>query len=221
MKKLKQFFASVASWLFPDHLLDEAVFFTHTSPDTLLVISKLAHTVLLPDTLAVFSYQDPKIKSMVWSLKYRNNKRAGFLLGQALALHVAEEFSERQQFGTFQTPLIIPIPLHPRRERERGYNQSLIVARAFAKKLSFPKEYVQPHTLVRTKYTESLAHGTSRKQRYEHMQSAFTIPSPDLIKNKDVILIDDVITSGATMSEAKRVLIEAGARQVLLLAIAH
>lgn len=219
---LKNIFVAIVGWVFPTRSNLEALL--HMSPDTLLAHSKPAHQTA-QDTIVLFSYHDRRIRDLIWSLKYYHNKPVAKLLGEALACATIEDLAEKQEFGTFLSPLIIPIPLHPKREVERGYNQSLLIAQAFAQQSGFSTETVRSDVLFRTKYTEPLAHSASRNERYQSMKDVFAVSKDQQkqmdLKSRDVILIDDVITSGATMSAAKRVLIKAGAREILMLAIAH
>lgn len=215
---MKKIFRAFVSFIFPVRSNIKSLM--RLTPDELLLNVRSAP--ILPDNIiAAFSYRDKGIRSLIWSLKYHHNKDAAALLGKTLALHVQEELSEKREFGTYISPCIIPIPLHHKKEKERGYNQSLLIAQAFAKQLGFPDNTIQTGVLVRTKYTQALARSASRHARYESIQNAFACSDSSRIKNKDIILIDDVITSGATMNEAKSVLLQAGAREVLALAIAH
>lgn len=218
----KKLLTTLVGWIFPVHSNLDALL--HMSPEALLTYARLSR-LTLPDAIAVFSYKDKGIRKLIWSLKYYHNKPVAKLLGEALAHAVIEDLAEKQEFGTFLSPLIIPIPLHPKREAERGYNQSLLIAQAFARQSGFATDTVRSDILFRTKYTEPLAHSASRSERYQSMKDVFTVLKDEQkqreLKNRDVILIDDVITSGATMTEAKRILIEAGAREVLILTIAH
>ena len=110
--------------------------------------------------------------------------------------------------------VLVPIPLHPSRVRERGFNQALLLATHIGRKAGFP---MLKTALMRTKATAS--QGTqSAKARARNVAGAFRVPDPALIKGKNLILIDDVITSGATARSAAQVLTKAGATSVLVLA---
>ncbi len=222
IEAVKKIPAIIVRWVFPVASPVDALM--RKSPEAVLMHAQPAR-LILPDAIAVFSYKDKGIRKLIWSLKYYHNKAAAKLLGEALACATVEDLAEKQEFGTFLSPLIIPIPLHPKRETERGYNQSLLLARAFAQRSGFPWETVRSDILFRTKNTEALARSMSRSVRYQSMKNVFAISKSEQIQKelagRDIILIDDVITSGATMTEAKRVLIEAGAREILMLAVAH
>lgn len=114
------------------------------------------------------------------------------------------------------SPIVVPIPLHPKKERERGFNQSALIAEEFARKKEFP--YAE--LLIKTRYDDPQAKTKTHKERFSRMQGAFAVPDPTSIQNKNIILIDDVSTSGATLSEAAQALKAAGAKQILCLVFA-
>ena len=112
--------------------------------------------------------------------------------------------------------LIVPVPLHAARLRERGYNQSQLLAQLIAWQYCIP---LSINNLIRIRNTESQS-VLSQKERWTNIQQAFKIKQPDEFKNKKILLIDDLLTTGATASEAARTLKEAGAQQVDVLTIA-
>jgi ComF family protein len=106
--------------------------------------------------------------------------------------------------------------LHPIRERKRGFNQSVYIAEELQNELNIP---IDPHVLIRVRRTKAQT-GLNREQRKNNMRGAFRInPRADLEK-KRIILVDDVTTSGATASEAARILKEGGAREIQLAVLA-
>ena len=111
----------------------------------------------------------------------------------------------------WQTPIdiILPIPLHPDRERKRGYNQSDLLARGFGKHLNIA---VDSKIIYRTRYTSPQVELNAR-DRLTNVSGAFVVQSQKAM-GKDVLLIDDVCTTGATMAAAAEVLLEAGAASV-------
>jgi ComF family protein len=114
--------------------------------------------------------------------------------------------------------LIIPVPLHPVRERERGFNQAVILAREMARLSGLP---LDEHSLVRRSQTHMHRAGTDRKARRKSVAGAFAVKHADLIAGKRVLLIDDVFTTGATASACAAVLKESGAISVFILTIAR
>ena len=116
-----------------------------------------------------------------------------------------------------QTELILPVPLHWRRLRERGFNQALVLAREL---FADHKDRISFDLLVRTRWTEPQINfsGAERRRNVRH---AFAVTDPGKIKGKSVMLVDDVFTTGATANECARVLKKAGAETVLVLTLAR
>jgi ComF family protein len=110
--------------------------------------------------------------------------------------------------------LVAPVPLHPRRLRQRGFNQSVLLAQAF-KEVRLEREL-----LTRVRHTPPQT-GLNPKARRDNVKGAFAVPRPDLVKGKSILLIDDVFTTGATVKECARVLRKAGASQVDILTVAR
>jgi ComF family protein len=114
--------------------------------------------------------------------------------------------------------LIIPVPLHAERERERGFNQALLLTRELARLSKLPLE---EHSVVRRQHTERHRAGMDAKARRESVASAFEVRHPESIAGQHVLLVDDVFTSGATVSACSAVLKEAGASAVFVLTVAR
>lgn len=118
-----------------------------------------------------------------------------------------------------QCDVIVPVPLHWRRLLLRRYNQAALLARRLG-----PGRYL-PHTLIRTRWTVSQGsfdHRThARNKRYGNVAGVFSVRHPHAIQGKRVLLIDDVMTTGATVEECARVLRAAGARSVMVLTLAR
>ena len=113
---------------------------------------------------------------------------------------------------------IVPVPLHPKRERERGFNQAAALGRALARLTGLP---LDEHSLTRIVHAEQHRAGMDARARRESVAGAFTVKRPRLFEGERVLLIDDVFTTGATVSACASVLKEAGASAVLVLTIAR
>ncbi len=169
-------------------------------------------------TLALFDYQKPLVRQAIWELKYRGNKKIAALLAQCLYEELAEELSERKTFGHFEKPLLVPVPLSKKRLRERGFNQCELLADVL-KNLGGNFFEVRFDLLVKTKDTESQT-SKNRARRLENLKGCFSVSRPEEVAGRNVIVLDDVVTTGATFEEARRTLQAAGAR-VMLAAVAH
>lgn len=113
---------------------------------------------------------------------------------------------------------IVPVPLHARREKERRFNQAAILGRALAAHTKLP---LDEFTLVRTAHTERHRAGMDARGRRETVADAYTVARPRLVEGERVLLIDDVFTTGATVSACAKVLREAGAEEVFVLTVAR
>lgn len=113
---------------------------------------------------------------------------------------------------------ILPIPLSRKRMYERGFNQSLVLAEALSEKAGVP---MNTSTLIRKVHTEKNRAGMDKKAREETVKDAFKIRNASSIEGRTLLLVDDVFTSGATVSSAARVLKDAGADKVSVLTIAR
>lgn len=159
---------------------------------------------------AVFSYETI-ILEVIHQFKYGNNISVGARLASLMA-----DFSFPDvEFTDYS--LIMPVPLHIKRLRERGFNQSLILARALAKKWLIPLDFslLKRH---KSTLTQTGLHKTERKQ---NIKGAFEVSDKNKIAGKNVLLIDDVYTTGATINECAKTLIKAGAQNVTVLTLAR
>ncbi len=147
------------------------------------------------------------LRGLVHLLKYEGVTPAARSLGAKLAEAIDEL---RIPEGT--TPLLVPVPLHKGRRQTRGFNQAELIAQAATKCFDRMLE-IAPAVLVRHRETISQV-GLSREERIENMHDAFRVREPERVKGRDVIVVDDVMTTGTTLSECARVLKEAGAERV-------
>lgn len=113
---------------------------------------------------------------------------------------------------------IVPVPLHAERERERGFNQATLLARALASRSNLP---LDEWSVVRTGHTARHRAGMDRRARRETVERAFQVTRPRLVAGERLLLIDDVFTTGATVSACAQALKEAGALEVFVLTVAR
>ena len=123
----------------------------------------------------------------------------------------------QQEGSTLAADLVVPVPLHRARERERGYNQAGLIAKPLARKLSLPYKAV---LLMRTRPRPN-KQALSIKERWESVRGAFATRPGSQVDNKRVLLVDDVMTTGATLDACSSALLESGAKSVVGLTVAR
>lgn len=114
--------------------------------------------------------------------------------------------------------LIMPVPLHAERERERGFNQAAALANAIAQRLSLP---LNETSLVRAKHTARHRAEMDARARRESVEKVFEVAHPRRVRDQSILLVDDVMTTGATLSACARALLAAGATQIFAVTIAR
>lgn len=159
---------------------------------------------------AATSYESEAIRSLIWRLKFERQTAAVKPLSNIILEFLAYLNLSAEDF------IIIPIPLHKKRLRYRGFNQSELIAKELIK--SWPA-VLSLNALIKTKDTNAQSHAKSWAERSENIAGCFSTLDSGAIKGKNVILFDDVWTSGSTMNEAARVLKDAGVETIIALTI--
>ena len=157
----------------------------------------------------------------MWALKYHNQTSVADSFGALLYEHILVELGDELIWGDFSDPLLVPIPLGRERLRLRTYNQSERIAKSLCLLDSSRSFTLCTEALVRVKETESQTRMRDRKSREENMKNAFKVINKDKIKKRNIILLDDIITTGSTMREARDTLLQSGARNVFCVALAN
>lgn len=172
----------------------------------------------------MYDYRDQSVKKSLWLFKYKGKKRLASVFAEILYEKILEEFSEFLVLQNFRDPLLMPIPLSRKRLRERGYNQAELLCRELIKINGLRSGVdikLASNILIKPKDTEHQARIKDRRARLQNMRGTFTVKDAGAVRGKNIILIDDILTTGATLSEARRVLKEAGARKVIAFTVAH
>ena len=157
------------------------------------------------------------LRDLIHLLKYEHVRPAANVLGRMLA-EVIEGLAPHFEGAI---PVVVPVPLHPSKSRERGFNQVELFTRAALKLRPAGLELVvRSGVLERTRPTASQT-GLTLNQRRENMRGAFAMLRPGLIRDCEVLLIDDVMTTGTTAAECSRVLRRAGAKRVWVATVAR
>lgn len=154
---------------------------------------------------------DAVLLEAIHRFKYRGKTCIGEILGKCMA---AFDYSP---FRIQDYTLILPVPLHVKRLRERGFNQSVILAREIARSHSLPLDFT---VLKRTVFTEHQAR-LGKDARGPNVRGAFEVVEGSRIRGEKVLLVDDVYTTGSTVGECARVLRRSGAKDVAVLTLAR
>jgi len=140
------------------------------------------------------------VQNLLHALKYGNHPEIGLRMGRLLGERLTESVTTGQASGIGNYDLIVPIPLFRSRERKRGYNQSAMIAEGLSSILNVPVGanivVRQRHTYTQTRY--------ARAERWRNMLQAFHVVNPREIEGKRILMVDDVITTGATIEACSR-----------------
>ncbi|MBU0611924.1 ComF family protein [Patescibacteria group bacterium] len=169
----------------------------------------------------LYDYRYPPIKKAMWLLKYKGKRRIADLFAEIMYERIIEELSDLKLMENFCKPILIPIPLAPRRMRERGFNQAELICQKLIKLDNKKNFEFKNNVLLKPKDTEHQALIKDRQKRLKNLVGSFVIKNAQFIKNRNIILIDDISTTGATFSEARKTLKEAGTKKIIAFAIAH
>jgi len=170
---------------------------------------------------ALFDYQDDVVKRIIWSLKYKGDREIIQKCAEVLYAHLVERLSELMLWDNKETILLVPIPMYKKRKRERGFNQSELLIHALSKFDHNALFTLRIDLIKKHKETPSQISQKSREKRIKNIIGSFLATRQECIHGKIVIVIDDVWTTGATIKEARRVLLKAGAKKVLACTVAH
>lgn len=146
------------------------------------------------------------LKTAVNLLKFGGIRRYGSLLSGKI-----------MEMDLPAVDLLLPVPLHHKRLRQREFNQSALIGNHVARRLGVP---LSVHALIRNRHTIPQI-GLNAKERRKNIRNAFTVIDADMVREKRVLLIDDVFTTGATVRECAKVLKKAGAQHVFVITLTH
>jgi ComF family protein len=140
------------------------------------------------------------IQNLIHQLKYKSNKEIGVYLGKLMAKNLLD--SNRFQAVDY----LVPLPLYPDKERARGYNQARIICNGISAVMNIP---VLNNNIIRQRFTETQTR-KHRTERWENVDGSFIVKNENSIKGKHLLLVDDVITTGATLESCGHAIVKAG-----------
>ncbi len=167
----------------------------------------------------LFTYKDYRVKAIIWELKYRENTLPLEHIGKILYEEILSKISDIVLFENDAQFVLIPVPITPQGRSVRGFNQSEYIAKSILEyDLSHTLLYA-PQWLEKVMETPKQSHTESKDERMTNLRGCFKA-NPQ-IENKHIILIDDVVTTGSTLAEARETLLSVGARDVFAFTLAH
>jgi len=168
------------------------------SPENLVMDIFNGRLLLVSATSFLFFSKGGETQQLIHKLKYKGNKEIGIYLGKLFG----NQLNDSELFNT--ADIIVPVPLHPRKEHSRGYNQSLMIGEGMASQMH---ARVLSDVLYRNIHSPSQTR-KSRYQRWENVKDIFEVKNGYRLKGKHLILVDDVITTGATLEACGNKLLE-------------
>lgn len=154
--------------------------------------------------------KDKEFQSVIHSVKYNENFRLGIFIGEKIGKGLNEKIN------LWSPDFILPVPLHHLKKAERGFNQSFYIAKGISKISGMP---VKNNIIKRGRFTPSQTQ-FNKHERKENMRGAFVLKRNNNLHGKKIILVDDVITTGATITECGKILLDAGAEKVFAISAA-
>lgn len=215
---MKNIATHVLNFIFPDKV-------SKCGPltlDTLLVRERYCFEEIYPKIYRICRYKDPLIRNLVHTIKFKGDEKAAEIIASCMARHIdriLEPLLRSYLPNLRYKVLIIPIPSSHRRRMSRGWNQCEIIARHIPS-WSIYRPLVALHILKRSE-TTSFQKKLSRKERLAAQKDSFTVFPHHTLEETIVIVIDDIVTTGATLQEAITTLTQGGYTKVFGIAFAH
>lgn len=167
----------------------------------------------------LFDYKNPITQKTVWNIKYVGDKNLAKLIGEILYENSLEYISEKLSYlPETRDVIVVPIPASAGRARKTGFNHASLVAESYCADCDF---LFEDKILVKTRDNKPQAKIKDKRERFENVAGVFEIRDNEKVRDKFVILIDDVKTTGATLEEATKILKKSGAKKVVSITVAR
>lgn len=191
------------------------------------LIPILKDNEMLHEIYSIFPYRNDIIHDALWKLKYQNNREIGFYFGEKIWENINKNMSEKIEND--KKILLITIPSHKKNETKRIYNQTEIISKGIFNKM--PQDLQEnceiiTNLLKQKRETQRQSMINERQNRIQNMQDVFEfnkkyLPKIELIKETQILIIDDITTTGQTLFDARRALNEVGIFNIKLISVAH
>ncbi len=168
---------------------------------------------------SLYDYSNSKTRKLIRYIKKYRDPKLAKMIARKMYSFIYDYLSEEKQLSYFENPLIIPVPISKKRRKKRGFNQNELVAKEFS--IHVNGEYKD--IVFLTKEIKKQALIQKRNERFKNVKGVYQLKKKDEqhVKNRDIILIDDLTTSGATLIEIQKILKRKRARKIIALTIAH
>ncbi len=183
----------------------------HMHDDNLIAETFWGRVELHAATSYLFFSKEGMVQKLMHALKYKGRKEVGVFLGRLFG----KELIKSPLFSSVE--MIIPVPLHPKKQRKRGFNQSVFIARGLAETMGVQ---VSVNNLVRTTFTSSQTK-KSRYDRWQNVKGVFRVSNEKQFVGKHLLVVDDVLTTGATMEACVHPLLEIPGTKVSIATLAY
>lgn len=217
LKNLKDIIVSIIDFFLPERR-DYSLIKT-LNDDTALCLPKAPNVEGLDWAHPLFHYKNDRVRAIIWELKYRGVTLPLGFLGKMLYEEIISCVSEITLFDNDAEFILLPIPITIERRRERGFNQSEYIAKAILENDLDHILLYAPQWFQKIKETPKQSLSETKIERQENLKNCFE--ADPRLHGKYMILIDDVVTTGSTLLEARGTLIQSGAKGVIAFTVAH
>lgn len=171
--------------------------------------------------VALFDYKEELPKRLIWEVKYKNNEKAAKTLAESMYSQLLEILNEWITFEYFIDPILIPVPLSSEKLEKRGYNQTEMIAQKIIEIDNGSNLILETEVLKKIKDTQDQSSLKTKSERAKNLKNCFFVLEPEKIKGRNIIIVDDVLTTGATIKEVRKTLKQAGAKKIKAIVVAH
>lgn len=189
------------------------------NPEKIFLLPKAEKVQDCDWIISLFQYKDQKVKAIIWELKYKENILLLGTIGKLIHDEIINIMSDIILFNSNAEFLLIPIPMTDGSKVERGYNQSEYIAKSILENDLQRMLVYAPQWFRKIKETPKQSKSESRTERIKNLENCFEADAR--VEGKYIFLIDDVVTTGSTLREARKTLLEKGAGDVFAFTIAH
>lgn len=168
-----------------------------------------------------FPYKNNLIKNQIWDMKFKKNFSVAKIFGKVIYENLPEVLRDLEIQSDFNNPILVSIPISFSRKVSRGYDQNYLMIKSFYNLGGKNFIHWEKGNLKKIKNTIPQSKTKNRKERLLNIKNSFLLKNPERILGKNILVFDDVLTTGATLNEARKVLKKAGAKKIIFMVIAH